>query len=133
MTGKDARRLIKRERECNVDEYTSTPEFEQFWNEYPKHAAKRDALLAWHQIGDLTPKLFQQIMSGLRWQKHTPQWSDLQFVPNPAKWLRGARWEDEPFEPPSNGNGKAIYAFECPHRPKCLARHVCDLRLRLGK
>jgi hypothetical protein len=42
-------------------------------------------------------ELFEKIMTGLsRWAKST-DWlrDDGQFIPYPATWLNGRRWEDE--------------------------------------
>lgn len=70
--------------------------FEQFYAKYPKKKAKQAAVKAW---GKLKPDdaLFAQIMKGLDNHIRSEDWSkdDGQFIPYPATWLNGRRWEDE--------------------------------------
>ena len=70
--------------------------FNAFWAEYPKHVSKQDAVKAW---GKLKPdkELQDKIMSALRAQKQSDQWSkdNGQFIPYPATWLNKRKWEDE--------------------------------------
>jgi len=74
--------------------------FDQFWAAYPRHVAKQDAKKAWNQIAP-TPELVEIMLDALAWQCRQPAWTKDggAFVPHPATWLRGGRWEDEPFEP----------------------------------
>lgn len=70
--------------------------FEQFWSAYPRREAKKDARRAWHQVdGDAH---LVAILAALRWQCASEQWTKAggQYVPLPASYLRGERWEDEP-------------------------------------
>lgn len=75
--------------------------FDQFWDEYPNKKAKQDALKAW---GKILPDgvLFGKIMDGLRRWKDSADWKDDggRFIPYPASWLNGKRWEDEITERP---------------------------------
>ena len=73
-----------------------TEKFNLFWSRYPKKVDKKRAVKAWVKINpdDL---LFKKIMSGLNdhiasvdWQKDSGQ-----FIPYPASFLNGERWEDE--------------------------------------
>jgi hypothetical protein len=68
--------------------------FEEFWRAYPRRVAKKDALKAWQQI---RPNLHAKIMSAIAEQRKSEQWrkDGGQFVPYPASWLRGERWDDE--------------------------------------
>lgn len=68
--------------------------FERFWETYPRRLAKKDAERAWKKI----PAHKQMdVMEALR--KHLTMWkqqgTEKQFIPYPATWLNGARWEDE--------------------------------------
>ena len=61
-----------------------------------KKRAKQSALKAWEKLKP-DDDLFTKIMQGLvRW-KQSPDWlkDDGQFIPYPATWLNGRRWEDE--------------------------------------
>lgn len=70
--------------------------FDAFWSLYPKKVSKRDAAKAW---GKLKPdaKLRERMMQALDRQRRSEQWQrdGGKFVPNPATWLNGARWDDE--------------------------------------
>jgi hypothetical protein len=68
--------------------------FDEFWSGYPKKEAKQAALKAWRKIrADELPA----IRAGLEVAMQTEQWQKDggQFVPLPATWLNGRRWEDE--------------------------------------
>lgn len=69
--------------------------FEEFWGEYPRKAGKSDALKAWKKakILDALPT----VLDGLRKQKQSDQWKEDggRFVPYPATWINGQRWQDE--------------------------------------
>ena len=69
---------------------TKESSFLQFWREYPKKQAKADARVAWNKMdGHL---LLSTILKDLR-RRRWPD--DKKFIPLPASYLRGRRWEDE--------------------------------------
>lgn len=72
-----------------------TIDFNTFWCVYPRRQARIDAMKAWKQLEPDT-ETFNAIISALSWQVLQPNWSDGQFVPLPATWLRAERWHDEP-------------------------------------
>lgn len=90
------------EAEADKEESKSTPlspsalGFEKFWSAYPKKEAKKDALKAWLAAGingDL-----DKVLSALEAQKTLkPDWASEKgkYIPLPATWIRGRRWEDE--------------------------------------
>lgn len=69
--------------------------FEMFWQVYPKKVSKAQALKAWSKLKP-NAKLQQVILSALERQKQSAQWQkdNGQFIPYPATWLNGRRWED---------------------------------------
>lgn len=73
--------------------------FADFYALYPRHLARKDAEKAWRQVikEGVQPSA---IMDGLRRQLPVMAAKDKQFLPYPATWLRGWRWEDE-VEAPS--------------------------------
>jgi hypothetical protein len=67
--------------------------FEEFWSLYPRHVGKQAALRAWRK---LHPPL-EAIRTALAWQREQPRWrEDPTYIPHPATYLNGRRWEDEP-------------------------------------
>ena len=82
--------------------------FGRFWSAYPKKTAKKDAFKAWAKLKpdeDLTEK----ILSALEKHKKSDQWlkDNGQFIPYPATWLNGRRWEDEMTGGNQNGQTTA--------------------------
>lgn len=77
--------------------------FEVFWNSYPKKKNKGDAEKAWLALRP-RPDLRSRILEALTVQRESRDWlkDGGKWVPYPASWLRGKRWEDVsdvvPFE-----------------------------------
>ncbi len=71
-------------------------DFESFWKAWPKRVAKADARRAWAQTARVRPEL-KVILDAIKAQSQTEQWmrGNGQFIPYPATWLRGERWDDE--------------------------------------
>lgn len=70
--------------------------FATFWEQYPKKVAKPQALKAWKKIKP-AGQLLAELMAALEKQKASADWlkDDGRFIPHPATWLNGRRWEDE--------------------------------------
>ncbi len=75
--------------------------FDSFWTSYPKKQAKANARKAFDKLNP-DEALLQRMLVALEWQKTSPSWTkdNGQFIPYPATWLNGRRWEDE--QPESN-------------------------------
>lgn len=71
-------------------------EFSVFWNLYPKKVAKAEAEKAWKRLSP-SRHLLADLLAGLERQKALPDWTrdGGKFIPYPATWLNGRRWEDE--------------------------------------
>lgn len=71
--------------------------FDEFWAAYPKHVAKKPARRAWDKL-HADRDLLDALLTALEWQTRTEAWQrdGGRYVPNPATWLNGRRWEDEP-------------------------------------
>lgn len=78
--------------------------FEDFWKAYPRHDAKPDAIKAWtklHPDSSLVAEILRAIAAALtseQWQRDKGQ-----YIPQPARWLNGRKWEDQGVE--SKGGG----------------------------
>lgn len=74
--------------------------FETFWNAYPKKTAKESARKAFEKIG-VDDALLGVMLDAIKKQAEGTQWQEAggQFIPYPATWLNGRRWEDQPGEP----------------------------------
>jgi uncharacterized protein YdaU (DUF1376 family) len=89
------------------DQKTSAPApaadlFPKFWKLYPNKKGKAAAEKAWKKL-KVTEDLLALITQGLAKQCVSPGWTkdNGQFIPHPATWLNGKRWEDE-VQAPSN-------------------------------
>lgn len=79
------------------DEGPSSDElFAKFYKLYPNKKGKANAVKAWKKL-KLTDDLINQIFDGLARYCVSADWlkDGGQFVPHPASWLNGKRWEDE--------------------------------------
>jgi hypothetical protein len=72
--------------------------FDDFWKVYPRHEARKDAIKAWKSIkpddallSTIVADIKKRLADGGSWYK-----SERKFIPLPAAYLRGERWEDEP-------------------------------------
>lgn len=66
--------------------------FAEFWQAYPRKVAKPAAEKAWRRVAGEA----DAILAGLRRSIGCEQWAKGggQFIPHPATWLNGRRWED---------------------------------------
>jgi hypothetical protein len=93
--------------------------FAQFWSAYPKKKAKPDAERAWAKIksGEMA-----SVMNGLNRAKNTDDWKRQggQFIPYPATWLNGRRWEDSlVIEIEDNTDYNSQYQKDLRSRMRC--------------
>ena len=85
--------------------------FDAFWREYPKRRAKGNAEKAFAKIKP-SEQLFEAIMNGLKRAKTSEDWQkdNGKYIPYPATWLNGKRWEDEyTTSKEVGGNGNHSY------------------------
>lgn len=68
--------------------------FQEFYSRYPKKVAKKDAEKAWARLTDDQRKAALEALP-----KHIKSWEvegrAAAYIPYPASWLNGERWEDE--------------------------------------
>lgn len=81
---------------CSSDDEQTSEGFEQFWTAYPKKQAKQDAAKAFRSA-KLKPEQLQTVLQDITSRKSSAEWlkDGGKFIPLPATYLRGKRWEDE--------------------------------------
>lgn len=81
---------------CSSDDEQTSEGFEQFWSAYPKKQAKQDAAKAFRSA-KLKPEQLQTVLQDITSRKSSTEWlkDGGKFIPLPATYLRGKRWEDE--------------------------------------
>lgn len=75
--------------------------FDAFWSAYPKKRGKEKARRAWKKLKpDIA--LCRTMAAALERDKASRDWRKDAgaYIPYPATWLNGRRWEDEPSQPP---------------------------------
>lgn len=95
-------------------------DFETFWAAYPKKDGKKDALAAWPKVDAPIETLLAAIAAKSKsedWQK-----ANGQFIPLPATWLRGRRWEDAGAVLPKPKSAE-VFKPEPALTPEALARN----------
>jgi hypothetical protein len=78
--------VTQAEAEAEADKKENS--FGQFWNLYPRKVGKPNAYKAWSK---LSPDEHAAIVKAIPGWPFSP---DVQFIPHPATWLNGRRWED---------------------------------------
>jgi hypothetical protein len=78
--------------------------FDQFYQAYPRHVAKQEALKSWLKLSP-SAELIPVIMAAVERYAAEVRDTERKYILYPARWLNGRRWEDEPAN--SNGNGHA--------------------------
>lgn len=70
--------------------------FDRFWTAYPRHENKQTARKAFDRLNP-DDALLATMLTAISRQKGSAQWQEKngQFIPHPATWLNGRRWEDE--------------------------------------
>lgn len=70
--------------------------FAQFWAAYPRRTAKASALKAFSKLAP-DGALLARMLAAIREQARSDQWrrDGGAYIPHPATWLNGRRWEDE--------------------------------------
>lgn len=77
--------------------------FERFWKAYPRKKAKSDAKKAWDKLKP-SMELCRTMSAALDKAKRSEEWTKDggRYIPYPATWLNGRRWEDETVPIPDN-------------------------------
>ncbi len=121
------RQRRKREREVSHDEVTDASSssssyfnkktislngsFDVFYQTYPRHTGRKSAEKAWLKLMP-DESLRQTMLKAIAVQKDT-LWRglDIRYIPHPATWLNGRRWEDEVVVKGENANafGKGVF------------------------
>jgi hypothetical protein len=77
----------------NKNKCYNAGDFDLFWDAYPRKEGKQKAADAFAKVE--VP--VETLLSAIEAQKKSPQWTKDggQFIPHPATWLNGKRWEDQ--------------------------------------
>lgn len=84
--------------------------FNRFWEVYPRKVGRQQARKVWERM-HVDGRLLDTILAAVQYQKASEQWTHDggKYIPYPATWLNGRRWEDE-ITPAAGNTGKGSYA-----------------------
>lgn len=77
----------------DISHSADDPDFTAFWSAYPRKVAKPAALKAWRSAKSRPP--LADLLAALDRHKGSEQWQAARFVPHPATWINGQRWDDQ--------------------------------------
>jgi len=107
-------------------------DFTDFWLMYPRRVARKDATKAWQKIPQ---HLYPKILTALfEWRRIWNDRGEIEFIPYPATWLNGERWEDDfpPHHRPYTAKTAAVEAVkETQQDRKPIPSHVLEALKRL--
>jgi len=72
-----------------IEMQAAASDFETFYSTYPRKVSKTNAEKAWKK----QKCVLSEVMPSL--QKQMKLWTDPQYIPHPATWINGRRWEDD--------------------------------------
>ena len=101
----------EKERENEIEyESKKAADFDRFWQSYLRKVGKVKAEAAFHKV--TVP--VEVLLAAIEAQKKSAQWTkdNGQFIPYPATWLNGKRWEDQVETVASAPNGRELDADE---------------------
>ena len=87
--------------------------FDKFWSVYPRHEGKENARKAFVKLKP-DDAMLETLINAILKQKQSDQWADPKYIPHPATWLNGHRWEDEPVK--ASKGGKRVLAQQYEQR-----------------
>jgi len=92
----DSVRGIKQTSKQTKERDNAREGFAVFWQAYPRKVSKAQAEKAWDKVAP-DECLLRVIVAAVEGSKTSAQWQrdNGQFIPHPATWLNGRRWEDE--------------------------------------
>lgn len=106
------------------------PEFERFWNAYPRKVGKGAALRAWKNQRRFRPET-DEVIAAIEQHRQSTQWQEPQFIPHPATWLNRHGWDDEPEILPQNSPPVSQVKEQRQREPWMIEQEIRTLRAEI--
>ena len=99
---------VKEKERCPSD--TIRERFDRFWAAYPRKENKQRARGEFEKLAP-DDEMLNAMLMAIERQKCSDQWQEAggRYIPHPASWLHGKRWEDEPIRTQSGGYSQREY------------------------
>jgi len=96
MVSKVTSPLVTQKKYVNIQKKYIYSQFLKFWETYPKKVGKGNAERAFLKLSP-DDSMFSIILNAVIAQSKSEQWQSDggKYIPHPATWLNGKRWEDE--------------------------------------
>jgi hypothetical protein len=80
------------------------PDFDRFWETYPKKAGKLSARKAWDRAKKNGLPDIETLIETVSFWKTREKWTkdNGQYIPHPATWLNAGRWDDDQTNEPED-------------------------------
>ena len=103
-----------------------TPEFQKFWECYPKKLGKGAARTSFKKMK--CESVIDRIIASVESQKSSEQWKkdEGRYIPFPATWLNQSRWEDEAFNPLKKSDNWSYWDKDNKEIKKGITIHECN-------
>lgn len=69
--------------------------FDLFWSAYPRRVAKKAAFRALQAVRKNNEVEWERFLNSVQIFARSVRGKDMQYVPHPATWINGGRWDDE--------------------------------------
>jgi|GEM_PF-1232070 hypothetical protein len=92
---KDLKNNINNKISCSTD--VERKRFDDFWNAYPRKQAKQAAIKSWikNKLDNIADLIIGDV---IKRKANDAQWKVKTYIPLPASYLNGERWQDEIIE-----------------------------------
>lgn len=86
---------VRKPRKSSVIQYDNLFRWEEFWEAYPKKAAKEKTYSTWVAM-EPSDGLIDTILEDIEARKHSRQWTDEdgRYIPNPMTYLNAEKWTE---------------------------------------
>lgn len=108
-----------------IEPVTVSRSFSEFWMVWPRKVAKPQAEKAWTRATKRADP--EAIYSGAVAYASNPHIPEKNFIPHPATWLNGDRWNDELPGPRINSGGNQVDR-NIQYMKQLAARHAAESR-----
>lgn len=116
----------EKDKDREKDKERIETDFARFWELYPRKKAKKKAWEAWSRLAP-DAALVARIMESLGKHARSEDWArdGGKFIPHPATWLNGERWNDQVASGPVIQPPQPKKCDWCYNKPRIAGKDYC--------